>query len=112
MAHCSPLGEAAATAAEVENMGMDAVVAELDHAFGENLAASDGEKCLASSGVEDTLSEGVSDNENSWTYYFGSSTIIVSKIKEMEEKGYFLEDETHTLGVKTVLEPNNDEAHV
>jgi hypothetical protein len=26
-------------------------------------------------------------------YYFGSSTITVGKIKDMEEKGYFLEDE-------------------
>jgi hypothetical protein len=92
MAHCSPLGEAAATAVEVENIDKAAVAAELERAFGENPAASDGEKCLASPDVGDTLSEGVSDNENSWTYYFGSSTITVGKSKEIEEKGYFSED--------------------
>jgi hypothetical protein len=92
MARCSPFGEAAATAAEVENIDEVVVAAELEHAFGENPAASDGEKCLASPGVGDTLSEGVSNNENSWTYYFGSSTITVGKSKEIEEKGYFPED--------------------
>jgi hypothetical protein len=68
----------------------EAVVAvELEHAFGENPAASDGETCLASLDAEDTLSEGGSNNENLRTYYFGQSTITISKIKEMVEKGYF-----------------------
>jgi hypothetical protein len=40
------------------------------------------------------------------------STITVSKIKEMEEKGYFVEDETRTPGSNTMLEPNAVEAVV
>jgi hypothetical protein len=60
----------------------------------------------------DTLSEGGLGNENSRTYYFGSSTITVGKIKEMVEKGYILEDETHALGAEIVPEPYDDEAVV
>jgi hypothetical protein len=45
-------------------------------------------------------------------YYFRSSTITVGKIKEMEEKCYFPEDEARAAGAKTMLEPNNDEAAV
>jgi hypothetical protein len=112
MAHCSPLGEAAANATEVENIDEGAVAAELAHAFEEDHAASDGEKCRASPGVEDTLNEGVSDDANSKMYYFGSSTITVGKIKEMEEKGYFPEDEAHTPRAETVPELNDDEAMV
>jgi hypothetical protein len=100
MAHYSPLGKAAV------------VAAELECAFGENPAASNGEKCLTNPGAGDTLSEGVSDNENLWTYNFESSTIIVSKIKKMKEKCYFLEAEAHTPGAEIVPEPNNDEAMV
>jgi hypothetical protein len=52
------------------------------------------------------------DNEKLRTCYFGSSTIIVSKIKEIEEKGYFTEDEDRAPEVETMLEPNNYEAVV
>jgi hypothetical protein len=38
---------------------------------------------------EDNLTEGASDNAKLRMCYFGSSTITVGKIKEMEEKGYF-----------------------
>jgi hypothetical protein len=48
MAHCSPLDEAAAGMTEVEDIEEVVVATELDHAFGENLAASDGEKRLTS----------------------------------------------------------------
>jgi hypothetical protein len=112
MTHCSPPGEAAATVEEVENIDEAMVAGELERAFGENPAASDGEKYLASPGTGDTLSEGVSDNENLQTYYFGSLTITVGKIKEMEEKGYFPEDKAHAPWAKTVLKQNNDEAVV
>jgi hypothetical protein len=44
------------------------------------------------------------------TCYFGSSTITVGKIKEMEERGYFLEGEGCAPGAVTVPEPNGDEA--
>jgi hypothetical protein len=42
MSHHSPLGEAATAAAEVENMEETTIFAELECAFGENPAASDG----------------------------------------------------------------------
>jgi hypothetical protein len=48
MARCSPLGEAAAGMTEVEDIEEVVVATELDHAFGENIAASDGEKRLTS----------------------------------------------------------------
>jgi hypothetical protein len=100
MARYSPLSDPTATTTEVENIDETAVVAELEHVFGENPAAANGEEHPASPGARDTLSEGVSDNENSRTYYFGSSTITVDKNKEMEEKGYFPVDEAHTRGAE------------
>jgi hypothetical protein len=48
MSHCSPLGEATAAAAEVENMKETTILAELERAFGENPAASDGERYVTS----------------------------------------------------------------
>jgi hypothetical protein len=80
--------------------------------FGENPAASDGEEHVVSLGGEDILSEGAPDDTKLRTCYFGSSTIMVSKIKEMEERGYFPEDKAHALGAKTVPEPNGDETMV
>jgi hypothetical protein len=112
MAHCSPLVKAATGAAGVEAMDEVVVAAKLEHAVGENLAASSGEKCLVSPDAEDTLSEGGSESENSWTYNFGSSTITVGKINEMVEKGYFPEGGARTLGAEIVPEPDNDEAVV
>jgi hypothetical protein len=50
MARYSPLGEAAATATEVENIDKAAIVIELEHAFGEDPTAFSGEKCIASPG--------------------------------------------------------------
>jgi hypothetical protein len=97
---------------EVENIDEAVVAAELEPAFEENPAASNGEKHLVSPDTEDTLSEGGLDNENSRTYYFGSLTITIGKIKEMVEKGYFLLGEIHTPGAETVPEPENDEAMV
>jgi hypothetical protein len=44
--------------------------------------------------------------------YFGSSTITVGKIKEMVEKGYFLEGRARALGMKTLLEPDDDKVVV
>jgi hypothetical protein len=102
MADYSPLGKATANATEVENIDEAAIVAELEHAFGEDPSTSDGGKCHASLGTVDTLNEGVLDYVNSKIYYYRSSTITVAKIKEMEEKSYFLEDEAHALGTETV----------
>jgi hypothetical protein len=110
MSHCSPLGEVAAAATEVENMEETTVLAELECAFGENLATPDGERYAASPNAEDDLDEGASDNVKLRTCYFGSSTITVGKIKEMEEKGYFPEGKAHVPGAETMPEPNGDEA--
>jgi hypothetical protein len=112
MARCSPLGEAAATVVEVENIDEAVVAAELERAFGENCVTSDGENCPASLDAEDALVEGASDGEKLRTYYFGSSTITVGKIKEMVEKGYFLEGEARVPGAETVPEPNSNEVMV
>jgi hypothetical protein len=86
MARCSPLGEAAATALEVKNIDKPTVVAELERAFGENPAVFGGESRRGSPDAKDALIEGGSDGEKLRTYYFGSSTITIGKIKEMVEK--------------------------
>jgi hypothetical protein len=112
MARCSLLDEAAAGMAEVENMDEAVIVAELESAFEENPAASNVEQHPVSLDGEGTLSECGSGNENSWTYYFGSSTITVSKIKKMVEKGYFLEGGACTPREENVPEPNDDEVMV
>jgi hypothetical protein len=97
---------------EVENMDEAVVAAELDCAFRENPSGSNGESCHVSPGTKDTLSEGGSGNENLWTYYFGSSTITIGKIKEMIEKCYFPKDGARAPRAETVPEPDNDEAMV
>jgi hypothetical protein len=112
MAHCSPLGGAFVAMVEIENMDEAAIAAELERAFGENPATYDSAKRVTSLDDVDIPSEGAPDNEELHTYYFKSSTITVGKIKEMEEKGYFTEDEAHTPGAETVSESNNDEAMV
>jgi hypothetical protein len=112
MARRSPLDEATAGMMEVENMDETVVAAELERAYGENPAASDGERHHVSPDVEDILSEGGSGSENLWTYYFGPSTVTVGNIKEIAEKGYFPEDRACTPGAKIVLKPDNNEAVV
>jgi hypothetical protein len=62
--------------------------------------------------AEDDLGEGASDSAKPRMCYFGSSTITVGKIKEMEERGYFPEGEVRAPGTETVPEPNDDEAIV
>jgi hypothetical protein len=105
MSHCSSLGEIAAAAAEAENVEEIIVLVESERMFGENHAASDGERYAVSPNAEDDLGEGASDNAKLWTCYFGSSTITVGKFKEMEESGYFLDGEGRAPGVETVPEP-------
>jgi hypothetical protein len=95
MAHCSPLCEAVVTTVEVQGIDEAMVEAELGCGFGENTVASNGEKRDASLGDKDILNNGVSDSEKLSTYYFRFSIITVGKIKEMEDKGYFAEDEAH-----------------
>jgi hypothetical protein len=114
MARCSPLSDvAAANATEVENVDRVADATEIVRTVGEKPAASDGEGHVSSpDAAGDSLGEGASDDENLHAYYFGSSTIIVGKIKEMVERGYFVEGEAHAPGAKTVSEPENDEGVV
>jgi hypothetical protein len=71
VSHCSPLGEAAAAAVEMENMEETTVSTELEHAFGKNPAASDGERYVASPNTKDDMDEGASDNAKLRTCYFG-----------------------------------------
>jgi hypothetical protein len=108
----SPLSEDAANTTEVENVDKVASAVEVAQIVGENHVASDGEGCLLSPDVaDDSLDEGCSDDENSQSY-FGSLTITVGKIKEMVEKGYFVDGDARALGAEIVPEPDNDEAVV
>jgi hypothetical protein len=101
MAHCSPLGEAATSAAEVENKDKVAVATEVEWTISENSTASDGDGCLSGpDAADDSLGKGGSDDENLRTYYFRSSTITVGKTYEMEEKGYFLEGKARAPGAE------------
>jgi hypothetical protein len=84
---------------------------ELECAFRENPVASDVGRYAASPNADDDLDEGASNNAKLWTSYFESSAIMIGKIKEMEEKGYFLEGEAHAPGAEIVMEPNCRHAH-
>jgi hypothetical protein len=76
MAHYSPLGEfASASAAEDADPNVVDDPVEMAHVIADELAgASDGEGLALSARGVDT-STGAFDDENSRTYYFGSSTI-------------------------------------
>jgi hypothetical protein len=93
MSHYSPLGEAATAAVGVENMEEITVSVE---------GASNDDRYVAIPNAEDDLDEGASENVKLRTCYFGSSTITIGKIKEVEEKGYFPEGEAHTPGAETM----------
>jgi hypothetical protein len=113
---CSPLSKvAAANVAEVENQSRVASTVEVARTVGasEVPAASDDERRLSSlGGTDNSLGGGVSDDENSWTYNFCTSTITLDRIKEMVEKGYFTDGEAHTPAAEAVLEPAADKAVV
>jgi hypothetical protein len=114
MARCSPLSKVTtANAVEVKNVDKVVDVAEILRMVSEKPVASNGEGHVSRpDAADDSLGEGASDDENSRTYYFGSLTITAGKIKEMVEKGYFVEGEAHTSGAKMVPEPDSDEAIV
>jgi hypothetical protein len=114
LARCSPLSEVAiANVAEVENVDRVTSAAQIVWTVGENPTASDGEGHLLSlDAADDSLGEGACDDENSWIYYFVSLTITVGKIKEMVEKGYFMEGEARVPEAETVLELDSDEVVV
>jgi hypothetical protein len=99
MAHCSFLDEAGRFVG-VEDMDEALVAMELEWAFGEELSVSPGGEGVPSEGAM------------MHTHYFGASTITMGKIKEMEERGYFVKGEACVPGAKTVPEPRDDEAVV
>jgi hypothetical protein len=116
MVRCSPLSEVVVTnGAEAENLGPAHRPIEMAQTIGEGemSGASDDEGCgLSDRGTDDYRDGGASDDEKSWTYYFGASTITLGKIKEMVEKGYFTESEAQVPGAEAVPELDNDEAMV
>jgi hypothetical protein len=99
MARWSSLDEAGRVMG-VEDMDEVLAAAELEWAFREEPTI-----CPASDGVP---SEGATTR----THYFRASTITVGKIKEMEERGYFVKDEACVPRAETMPEPRDDEAVV
>jgi hypothetical protein len=113
MARCRPLSEVAANMTGAEDVDKLVSAAKIVHTTGENPTASDTEGCLLSpDAAEDSLGKGGFDDENSRTYYFGSSTATVGKMKDMMENRYFIEGKACAPRAKTVLESYNDEAIV
>jgi hypothetical protein len=113
MACCNPLSEAAASMTEAEGVDKVTSTAEVTQTASENHVASDAKGHISSPDTaKGSLDEGGSDDENLRTYYFGSLTVTVGKIKEMMEKGYFDESEARAPGAKTVPKSDNDEAIV
>jgi PKD repeat protein len=113
MARCILFSEAAANMTEAEDVDKVASTAEVTQTASENPIASDAEGRLSSpDAAEGSQGKGSSDDEKSWTYYFGSSIVTANKIKEMMEKGYFVEGEAWAPGAETVWESNNDEVVV
>jgi hypothetical protein len=104
MARCSPLSKnAAANVANVENQDATGHPVETARIVSEGEAPgapnNDGH-ALSARGTEDSIDGGASDDENSQTYYFGASTITLSKINKMVEMGYFVEGEARVTGRK------------
>jgi hypothetical protein len=104
MARCSPLSKnAAANVANVENQDATGHPVETARIVSEGEAHgapnNDGH-ALSARGTEDSMDGGASDDENSQTYYFGASTITLSKINKMVEMGYFVEGEARVTGRK------------
>jgi hypothetical protein len=112
MVRWSALSEVnAANTTEVESQDRVESVMEVARTIGADKVptASDDEKCLLSlGGTDNSLGEGASDDENSWTYNFRTSTITIGRMKEMVEKGYFVDGEAHTPRAEAV--PDSDEA--
>jgi hypothetical protein len=86
MAHYGPLGGASVAMVEVENMEKAAIAAELELAFGENPATSDGAKCAARPDDEDIPSEGAPDNEGLCMYISGHQPSLSAKLRKWRRK--------------------------
>jgi hypothetical protein len=64
ISHYGPLGGASVAVVQVENMDEASVAIELEHPFGENPAAFDGEKRAVSPDHEGIPIKGAPDNED------------------------------------------------
>jgi hypothetical protein len=108
MARCSPLNEvAAANIAEVETLEGVEGAAEVAHTVGDEIPVASGV-----GRTYDSRDGGASDNENSWTYHFGASTITLGRIKEMVERGYFAVGDARAPVAEVVPESDNVEVVV
>jgi hypothetical protein len=104
MARCSPLSKnAVANVANVENQDATGHPVETARIVSKGEAPgapnNDGH-ALSARGTKDSMDGGASDDENSQMYYFGASTITLSKINKMVEMGYFVEGEARVTGRK------------
>jgi hypothetical protein len=109
MARCSPLGplgEVATTnVAETENIAEVENVTEVTPSGGGNkvpIASGDEGHALSGGETDGSTDGGASDNKNTQTYSFGASIITLGHIKEMAEKGYFVDGKARAPGAKTV----------
>jgi hypothetical protein len=93
---------------------VEAAVENIAVFLGRGVATNYASGCEDSSssdvGSEEATSAHVSSDESSCTYYFGASTITLSRIHEMVEKGYFAEGEACAAREDTTPEPGDDEA--
>jgi hypothetical protein len=58
-----------------------------------HVASGDAGRALSGGGTDESADVSASDNEKSRTYNFGACTITLGYIKEMSEKGYFVNGE-------------------
>jgi hypothetical protein len=66
----------------------------------------------ASESAEANVEDVVDPRELARSYDFGSSSVTVGRIQQLESLGYFAEGSTHEPGEETIPEPNTDEAVV
>jgi hypothetical protein len=110
MAHCSLLGDVAATSVvETENV---AEVVPTEGGSEVPVVCYGGGHVLSELEIDASRDGGASDNENSRTYYFGASTITLGHIREMAEKGYFVDGEARAPGAETIPELDDDKVIV
>jgi hypothetical protein len=75
-----------------------------------HVASGNTGSALSGGGTDESADVSASDNENSWTYNFGACTITLGYIKEMSEKGYFVNGEARAPWEEIMLEPDEDKA--
>jgi hypothetical protein len=96
----------------------DAVDAEGEGAFEERDASSEGSTertgSAQASDVGSHSRTGEDTDEGSCTrsYYYGPSTVTVSCVRKMVDRGYFADGMAHVLGEETISEPNDNEVVV